>query len=394
VNGNEAHGRRLRVLTLVDGLRMAGGGERFAALTSTHLDRRRFESHLCVSRWDDALAASPAGREAVDELEKAGVSLLPLRRRSRWQVWAWRSLYEYLRERRIDVVHSHKFGSNAWGAAIGRLARVPVVVAHEHSWAFEGDRVRRLVDSHFIARLADCVIAVSSEDRRRMIEIEGMDPKKVVVIPTGIAAASPAKPPRDVRAELGIGPDRPVIGAVGGLRPEKSLGTLLEATRRLADDFPRLRVLFCGDGEERGRLEELAADLGVGDAAVFLGWRADVPDVVAALDVAVCCSTREGSPLSVLEYMDGGKPVVASDVGGIPDLIEDGDSGLLVPPGEPVALAGALARLLRDAELRDRLGRRGKERRELSFGLETVVGQIEDLYERLYAHRAEGSYAP
>ena len=153
-----------------------------------------------------------------------------------------------------------------------------------------------------------------------MIEVEGVDPAKIRLIPNGIP--SPANGAgADVRAELGIEPGAPVLGVVCELRAQKALEVLFEAAALLLGEFPTLKVLVAGDGPERARLEEEARRLGVADTVLFLGIRRDVPAVLAAVDVAVLSSDYEGSPLSVMEYMAAAKPVVSTRVGGVPELV-------------------------------------------------------------------------
>jgi glycosyltransferase involved in cell wall biosynthesis len=371
--------RRLKVLTLVDRLGTHGGAERLAMQVAERLDPARFDRTLCASRFSAEERASDAVAPALAELEEAGVRFMGLDRRSRAQLWAWRPLVSLLRRERVDVLHAHKFGSNVWGVLLGRLARVPVVIAHEHSWSFEGQPLRRLIDRHLIARLSDAFIAVSREDRRRMIEIEGLTPEDVRFIPNGIPDPAQAAG-RDVRGELGIGAADPVIGTVGFLVPLKALDVLVRAAELLAPQFPGLRVLVAGDGEERPRLEALVRELGLTETVLLLGHRSDVPDLVASFDVAVCCSDSEGSPLSVLEYMEAAKPVVATRVGGVPDLIDDGVHGLLVERRDPAGLAEAVATLLRDPERARRIGERGRERRRREFAIDVMVRAFEDLY--------------
>jgi glycosyltransferase involved in cell wall biosynthesis len=265
-----------------------------------------------------------------------------------------------------------------------------VIVAHEHTWSFEGQPLRRFGDREVIARGSSAFIAVSREDRRRMIEIEGIDPEDVIFLPNGI----PAPPPptgADVRTELGIPPDAPVIGTVSVMRPQKALDVLLRATRTLLDEFPSLKVLIAGEGDEREALVELTQELGIGDNVLFLGVRTDVPDVLAALDIAVSTSDFEGSPLSVMEYMEAARPVVATRVGGVPDLIDDGVHGLLVQPQDPAAFAAAVARLLHDPDRAAEMGRRGQERRRAEFDIDVMVKRLEELYVRLRAESAVGS---
>jgi glycosyltransferase involved in cell wall biosynthesis len=367
--------RKLRVLTLVDKPTVTGGAERLAAVVAMKLDPARFESVLCASRQTD--------EPLLDrELEEAGIGVLALGRRSTLDLLAWRPLVSVLRDG-VDVVHAHMFGSNVWGTVLGRLSGVPVVVAHEHTWSFQGRPLRRFLDRELVARWADVFVAVSDEDRRKMIEVEGVDPAKIRLIPNGIP--SPANGAvTDVRAELGIESGVPVLGVVCELRAQKALEVLFEAAALLLAEFPTLKVLVAGDGPERARLEEGARRLGVADTVLFLGIRRDVPAVLAAVDVAVLSSDYEGSPLSVMEYMAAAKPVVSTRVGGVPELVKEDVHGLLVEPRDPEALAEAVTRLLRDPALAKRLGAEGRQRQQREFSLEAMVRRIEDLYEELW----------
>jgi glycosyltransferase involved in cell wall biosynthesis len=377
---------RLRVVTLVDRLG-TGGAERLAIQTTTRLDPERFDRTLFASRRFDVAMSKAHVTNALADLEAAGVQVMGLKRTSARQLWAWWPFYRFLRRERIDVLHAHKFGSNVWATVIGSLARVPVIVAHEHTWSFEGQPLRRFCDREVIARGSSAFIAVSREDRRRMIEIEGIDPEDVMFMPNGI----PAPPPpsgADVRAELGITADAPVIGTVSVMRPQKALDVLLRATRILVDEFPGLKVLIAGEGDMREALGELTEELGITGNVVFLGVRTDIPDVLAALDIAVSTSDFEGSPLSVMEYMEAARPVVATRVGGVPDLIDEGVHGLLVEPQDPAAFAAAVAQLLRDPARAREMGERGQERRRAEFDIDVMVRRLEELYIELTAKAA------
>ena len=379
---------RVRVVTLVDYLSCVGGAEHLALLIATHLNSERFESILCVSRWPHPVrvGASPSIQQPLGLLDAAGVRLLGLHRQRKVDPSAWAVLGRFLRREHIDVLHAHKFGSNVWGTLAGRMAHVPVILAHEHTWSYEGQPLRRFLDRELIARGATRFIAVSREDRRRMTDVEGIDPSRTVFIPNGVP---PSPPPSgaNVRTELGIEPGAPVIGAVGVHRPQKAFHVLVRAASILAEEWPNLRVLMVGDGPERGALERLAGELGVSNVVRFLGSRSDVPDILRALDVAVCCSDFEGSPLAVMEYMDAALPVVATTVGGVPDLIEPGVHGLLVAPRDPSALAGAISELLGDPERAHGMGVRGRERRRTEFDIDVLVHHLEDLYLELLADR-------
>jgi glycosyltransferase involved in cell wall biosynthesis len=340
------------------------------------LDRDHFRPYLCSSRplMGDTFAA---------ELEAADVPLLALPRRSKLDVAAWRHLRAFLRRNEIDVLHAHKFGSNLWGTLVGRTARVPVVVAHEHSWSYEGQPLRRFLDRAVISRGADAFVAVSEQDRRRMIEVEGVNPEVIRLLPNGIPPL--VRRGTDVRAQLGIPSGAFVAGSVAQLRGEKALDVLVRAAQLLALRVPGARIVIAGHGPEEHPLRALISELGLEDTVLLIGPRDDVPDVLAALDVAVCCSRYEGAPLSVMEYMAAGLPVVATNVGGLPDLIEDGTHGSIVPPEDPEALAAALAALAGDPDARAAMGAAAGERQRTEFDLDVLVRRVEALYEELFA---------
>jgi glycosyltransferase involved in cell wall biosynthesis len=365
---------------MIESLCFPGGAEVLARRLPAALDRSRFEPLLCVVRAPFAEESEDAQRGAAAELDRAGVPLLRLRRTSRLDP-RWGPLTSLLRRERIDVIHSHMFASNLWAAVLGTACRVPVVVTHEHTWSFEGRPFRKLLEREVMARGSDCVLAVSEADRRRMVEIERIPPERIRVLPNGIEAKAPSGD--DARARLGVAEDAPVLVFAGRISPQKALEVLVDAVAILVAEFPALCVLIAGPGDALA-LRVRAAALGLDGTVRFLGGRSDVPDLLEAADVGVLSSDYEGSPLAVIEYMEAGLPTVATAVGGVPDLIEDGVHGLLVPPRDPVRFAEAVARLLRDPAARAAMGERARERRRREFDFPVMVRRVEDLYEELY----------
>jgi glycosyltransferase involved in cell wall biosynthesis len=376
--------RRLKVVTLVREIGPAGGGgaERVARDLLVALNPRRFERILFVSRPP----RDRTGGQVVADLRRRGVDVRFLRRRFKYDPLAWWPLFRALRRERVDVLHTHAFGPNAWGSLIGRWAGIPVVIAHEHNWAFTGRALRPVIDRELIARCADAMIVVSEDARRRMIEVERIPSDRLELLPNGVEALPPGDG-RALRGDLGIRRGDPVVGTVCIIRTEKALDVLVGAAARLTEHFPRLRLLIAGDGPDRARVEGLTERVGLSDRIHMTGARTDVPDVLAAIDIAVICSDYEGSPRSVLEFMDAGKPIVATDVGGIPEVIEDGVHGLLVPPRDEAALAAALAEVLDDLDRGREMGARARDRCRRELSLDRTVESLQELYEELHSRR-------
>jgi glycosyltransferase involved in cell wall biosynthesis len=367
-----------------DVIPVSGGAERLLVQTLLALDPGEFDRTLIVTRWDPPAAESDAGSGVLLRLEQAGVDVIGIRRRSRLDIRAWVTILRCLRRAGIDVVHSHKFGANIGAVVLGRLAGVPVV-AHEHGLRHGLSRTRRLADRHVIGRLAAVVLCVSEADRHRLVTTEGLPDQKVRLIRLGIPAPeAPSIAPADARGELGLDPAGVVVVATAMLRPEKRLDILLAAVARI-EPACNLTVVIVGDGPERAALEAQAALLDLGSRVRFLGARTDVARVLAAADIGVLCSDREGTPLALLEYMQAGLGIVATAVGGVPDVIRDDVEGLLVAPGAPDALARAMSRLAADRDLRQRLGDAARSRCATEFDISTLAGSLERLYRSVQA---------
>jgi glycosyltransferase involved in cell wall biosynthesis len=216
-----------------------------------------------------------------------------------------------------------------------------------------------------------------------MIEIERIDSAKLVYLPNAIPSPPDVEHP-GLRAELGIAPNAPVAGTVCVLRPQKDVATMVRAMALVHERVAGLRVVIAGDGPDRRELDQLVASLGLTDVVIFLGRRTDVPDVLATLDVAVSSSVFEGAPLAMLEFMEAGLPIVATAVGGVPDLVAEGLGGYLVAPHDPAALGDRVVATLADGARAREMGEYNRRRRREEFDLDTIVRRLEDLYIELY----------
>jgi glycosyltransferase involved in cell wall biosynthesis len=351
----------------------AGGAERFVLGLATHLPRDRFEPWIC----------SPRGGEpaTIAELAQDGIPFVDLGRRGITDFHRTAGLISLLRRERFSILHTHMFGSNLWGALAGPACDVPVVIAHEHTWSYEGKPWRAWLDGRVIGRRVTQFIAVSEADAERMISIEKVPPEKITVIPTALVPRSSATG-GDLRAELGLEPGTPLIGSVGRLRRQKAHDVLIDAHARVMQIVPEAHLVVVGDGARLGELERHAADAGVADRIHFLGRRDDVEEILGALDAAAISSDFEGRPLFALECMAAGVPLVATAVGGLPEMIDDGLTGLLVPPRRPEALADGLISVLLDLGLRSRIVAAAATEVE-RYRIDAVVAQLAALYERL-----------
>jgi glycosyltransferase involved in cell wall biosynthesis len=280
-----------------------------------------------------------------------------------------------LRRRRVDVVHSHEFTMAVYGAAAARLARCShVITMHGNQMMMR--RWRRRAALRMAFRFSDAVVAVSSDTKHTLDERLGLGSTVVRVIPNGVAV--PRGDRDHVRAELGIRPGQLLVLASGSLVERKGHAVLIRALASLGTLAWRLAI--AGQGREREALVELSEELGVSDRVHILGFRDDMPDVLAAADIFAMPSLWEGLPLALLEAMAAGKPIVASATSGIPEAVTPELDGLLTAPGDVEALAAALQRVLGDAALRERLGSAAAARVAAEFSFDSMIRSYEALY--------------
>ena len=359
---------------LVNRLTLGGGAERAMVALATHLPRDRFAVTVVTTR--------PSGGPLLDTVVASGVRHVALNRKGRLDLAPFRHFIALLRAERIDIVHSHMFGSNLWGTVFGRLAGVPVVVAHEHTWSYEGQPVRRWLDGHVIGRLADMFVSVSERDRDRMTIVEGVRREKIMVLPNPYLPG-PRSESANPREQLNIPASAPLIATVAVLRPQKALEVLLQAFAELSTMIPEAMLVIAGDGPCRELLEERARDLGISERVRFTGWCQDVGGLLEAADVAAMSSDYEGAPLFALECMAHMAPLVSTDVGNVSGLLGDGEGVVTVPRRDPPAMAHALAALLRDPDRRAAQARAAAERLA-PYEIDNVVREFVDLYDGLF----------
>lgn len=374
----------VRVLMLVDNLHEGvGGAERFVVGLAGQLASRGYDVTVCTTRQ--------ARGAALQTLLEGGVRHFSLDRRTRRDLLGFRRLVSELRAHPPQVLHAHKFGSNVWGSLFGRLCRVPVVIAHEQTWSYEGNPLRKLIDGRMIGRLSTAFVAVSSADAERMVALEGVPAEKVVMIPNAYIPSWRSPPANwSLRAELGLPEDSELVGTAAMLRPQKAQHVLVDAFAQLAPRRPSAHLVIAGEGECRETLEAQITRTGLEGRVHLLGHRDDTDAILGQLEVAALSSDYEGTPLFAFECFARGAPLVATEVGGLVDIVEDGVTGRLVPRRDPAALAEALEALLRDPDQRRALAA-AAERRLDAFRMPQIAERFSDLYARLLADVRAGA---
>lgn len=369
--------RRLKVLHIIGGGEF-GGAERHVLTLLRFFDRQQVDARLAC------LFAAPLAGEARQE----GIATEVFAMRGKLDLGQVPAIASYLRKEQIDIVHTHGVRANLMGRLAAGMARTPHVVTTVHSvlamdYTSLLDRWVNQFCEWTTRRWTEKFIAVSRGLARALLA-SGLPAEKVTVIYNGLDLSQFRQGAGDkVRAEFGLKPGQPAVGVVARLHPVKGHEFFLQAAAEISRDFPAARFFVVGCGAHRPALEGLTARLGIGDAVVFTGFRRDAADVTAALDVLVVPSLSEGFGLTAVEAMALGKPVLATRVGGLPEIVTSGENGLLVPPGDPAALADGLRFILRHPAEAAQLAADGRRTVEEKFSAEVMAAKTTELYRQL-----------
>src|SRR5438477_3790960 len=375
--------RPIRVLQLITSLERGGAENHLLALL-THADRQAFQLETAVLCGEG---------ELVPVFREAGIPVHLLRSRTRFDPLALGRLVKLLRDGNFDILHSHLFRADIYaGLAVAQLGdRRPLVVSTRHN----DDRffLNPFVGliPYMVSAQQDLIIAISDHIARFTVARGVRDPGRVRRVYHGLEPPVTRALEREgqgVRAELGVGADDFLVGNVGRLALQKGQRHLIAAMPLLLQRVPRAHAVIAGGGDLEDYLRDLAEEASVAERVHVLGPRKDVPALMHAIDVFAMPSIWEGFGLVLLEAMAAGRPIVASRVATIPEVVMDGETGLLVPAGDPLALAEALAQLAQDRDRARHFGESGRERLRRQFSIEKMVGDTELLYRELVEERA------
>jgi glycosyltransferase involved in cell wall biosynthesis len=280
-------------------------------------------------------------------------------------------------------VHGHNSGPLFTGTLAAKLARAKGVIITDHSRPFP-ERFSVVAAEFVLSRLVDEIVSVSDQNKKDLLQHLHWPARKISVIHNGVDEAPPATDDQlaALRTEFDLSPSRPVVFVAARLEPQKNIALLIEAARVLRTHGLDADYLVAGGGSEQARLEKLVVETGMRDRFHLAGWRLDTAQLLRAADIFALPSDWEGLPMSILEAMSASRPVVATDVGDVHRAVVNEQTGLLVPPRDVRQLADALARLLADPALRERLGAAGHALWREKFSVEKMVARYEELYAR------------
>ncbi len=378
-NSEKNSNSQYRVLQVVDKCAMRGaavhGVARLLMTWWPEFEDSQFPLTLCVLR----------GREGgLEGFQAIGAEIVDLDR-GKFDPRTVADLVRVIKQRNIEVVHCHGYGACTFGRIAALLCRVPCIV-HEHMIDDSVPLVQKVVD-FVLAPATTKSIAVSAAVAEFMTEGRFVPRKSLSIlyntIPSEIASFQRRGEKGQLASDLGLPEESMTVGIVGRLDPVKGHSNFLRAAARVLESFPRAHFVVVGAGDLMADLQSLVADLGISEKVSFLGHREDIGYVVSEFDVYVSCSLAEGLGIANIEAMSLGVPVVATAVGGVPELITDDESGLLVPPESPDLLAAAVTRLLEDASLRRRLSAAALQKYKDNFEIRGITAQLGAHYAEL-----------
>ncbi len=347
-----------------------GGAETVLVTLVRGLDRERFLSFPCIreNSWMHR------------QLSGCGYGFYFLRNVKMLDFAFIADMVRFLKLQDIDILHSHEFFMNLYGAIVAKVAGIPHVATIHGQVEYAARKLRRRLACRAVSR-SGCMVSVSGQVLNRFNREVGVSKRRIRTVYNGIEVDRFQAPPESaLRSELQIPSGVPVVGMVGNLYPVKGYPYFIRAMEQVKSRFPEARFLVCGRGKLQAQLEDMAKRCGLKDSLKFLGFRPDVPLLLQLMDIFVLSSLAEGLSLSILEAMAAGKPVVVTDVGGNREIVINGETGFVVPPEDPSAIAEKVCLLLQNKEQADRMGERGLWRVKTLFSRDTMVTNYQQLY--------------
>jgi sugar transferase (PEP-CTERM/EpsH1 system associated) len=370
-------GRKIRVVHIIYSLRM-GGAERVIVNYAKFYDKEKYELSVC---------ALTEGGPYEDDLKEAGVRYIILNKKIGFDILTILKLIRLLKREQITIVHFHDLSSCLWGTIPALLSGVKVIIRTVHTIKTDDKNMISKLKSFFLFFMYffhNKIIAVSKEVKRSHTRYNNYFKNKYVRIYNGIDTYlfQVNKANNAYYNTFNLKDKSILIGIIGRLVPPKAHEVFLEAIKLVLEYRNNAAGLVVGDGPRIDELIEMTKKLGIDKSVFFTGNRSDIPHILNLIDIFVLSSDREGLPMTILEAMACGKPVVGTDIGGNREAVIDGETGYIVPPRHPLLMSEAIIKLIESPELRKKMGEKGRERFLKNFTAEKMVQNTENIYEK------------
>lgn len=356
--------KRINILYLITDSG-TGGAENILLSLIKGLDKGRYSVNLF-----SLLGPGPL----IAKAKKLGIEAVSLKMKTKFDLISLLKIFFYLRGKRVDILHTHLYHSNIIGYFLKKWKKIPIFLYTSHGLPIKKNSPLSLCNNLIMRRANQQIIAVSFDVKRKLINYGKVKPEKITVIHNGTDVGE------FLPSEGGKGI---LVGTIATLRPVKGHRYLLYAAALVLKKVPDVKFLIIGQGPLRNSLEELAGKLNIAKNVIFMGYQKDITEILARLTLFVLPSIREPLGICLLEAMAAGLPVVATNVGGIPEVVKEKETGLLVPPKDPEALAQVILTLLEDKEKAKNMGIAGRKRVEQKFTIGTMIRKTEQVYQDL-----------
>ena len=380
---SSVHNNKIRVMQLVSALNF-GGLEMLVVDLADKLDKHRYEPVVCC------LQMGPL----IERIRDKEIKLIHIEKKPGLDYGLILKLAKIVKQERIDILHSHNKAVLLYGVLAAKIAGTPLIHTRHGRGIVEQFNIlsRKMLMRRTLYHLVDLIVSVSHDAAKAALQIYRVPKKRLITIHNGVNVEKYSKrlsavDIQQIKQRIGIGEHDLVIGNVARLSLEKAHDTLLEAFAIIRQNIENVKLVIIGDGPMRGELEAMTVALGVASDVLFLGMRRDIPELLNLFDVFVLSSVTEGVSLTLLEAMSAELPIVATNVGGNPEVVLDEVTGIVVPPENSKSLANAIVRILTNRQVARKMGQAGKKRVIKHFSLECMVRSYEDIYDFVLAER-------
>lgn len=366
--------KKIKLLHLISRLDIGGAEKQLLSLVSNS-DKKKYD--ICVGYFEGK-------GELKKEFQGHGIRVKKFGFKGLWDISVLWRLYQDMKADRYDIVHTHGFKADLWGAIAGKLSAVPLIISTIHNQEqYLKNPFISLLEKWIISSIDDTIIVVSEGVKRFLIKACGIPQAKIKKVYYGINPEDiKIDKSKDIRGEFGIGQDGILIGCVGRLTEQKGHRYLIQAAGKIIERNPKAKIFIIGRGKQEKHLKNLAKSFNLDSGVIFTGFRKDAYSIIDKLNLIAMPSLWEGLGLVLLEAMALGKPIVATDVGGIPEVVENKKTGILVPAKDSKALAEAISDLLEDYPAAARMGEMGKATVKERFSSAKMVKEIEFIYDK------------